>query len=53
MIIKLQLPTPATANRSHSVKTVKPLTLQAKIKADRIVLAVIYLLSIIVAVIFA
>lgn len=53
MIIKLQLPTSATASRSHSVKTIKPLTLQAKIKADRIALAVIYLLSIIGAIIFA
>lgn len=53
MLIKLQLPNQATASRSHSVKTIKPLTRQAKIKADRIALAVLYMLSIIGAIIFS
>lgn len=53
MIIKLQLPASATATKAQSTKAVRTLTLKDKVKADRILIAVIYLLGIIGAVVFA
>ncbi len=54
MIIKLQLPATATAaTRQRASKTVQQLTRRDRIKADRIVIAIIYLLGVIGAIVFA
>lgn len=53
MIIKLQLPTNTTTARQQSLKVVQPLTFKDRVKADRIAVAIIYLLGVIGAVVFA
>lgn len=53
MIIKLQLPATATATRQQVSKAVEQPTRKDRVKADRIVIAIIYLLGIIGAAVFA
>lgn len=54
MIIKLQLPATATAtSRQRASKTVEQLTLKDRVKADRMLMAIIYLLGIVGAIVFA